>query len=127
MQSFGRLRFPTGTFGPPAVTPGPIDIKICTIVNVREVTRCAKNDSNRLSGVCSHVRGIYSYQKCLASFFILRHTYSPNGHSHLDQNASFNADFRKKCLFGVSRFAKKFLGVIFAPKNCKKFVTIAQT
>jgi hypothetical protein len=49
-------------------------------------------------------------------FFILPDPYSPNGNSHLDHNASIDADFLKEVPFGVSRFAKKILGVIFAPK-----------
>jgi hypothetical protein len=42
--------------------------------------------------------------------------YSPNRNSHLDHNASVDADFLKKSLLGMSRFAKKILGIIFAPK-----------
>jgi hypothetical protein len=67
-------------------------------------------------GSAPHIREIYSYQRCLP-FFILRQAYSPNGNSHLDHNASIDADFLKEVPFGVSRFAKKILGVIFAPKN----------
>jgi hypothetical protein len=70
-----------------------------------------------LVGSAPHIREIYSYQKCLPFFFILRHAYSPNGNSQLDHNASIDADFLKEVPFGVSIFAKKFLGVIFAPKN----------
>jgi hypothetical protein len=68
-------------------------------------------------GSAPHIREIYSYQKCLPFFFILRHAYSPNGISNLDHNASINADFLNEVPFGVWIFAKKFLGVIFAPKN----------
>jgi hypothetical protein len=58
--------------------------------------------------------------------FILRHAYSPNGNSQLDHNDSINADFLKEVPFGVS-ILKKILGVIFAPKNWKNFLTVAQT
>jgi hypothetical protein len=68
-------------------------------------------------GSAPHIREIYSYRRCLPFFFILREPYSPNGNSHLDHNASIDADFLKKVPFGVSRLAKKILGVIFAPKN----------
>jgi hypothetical protein len=54
-------------------------------------------------------------------FLILRHAYRPNGNSQLDHNASIDADFLKEVPFGVSIFAKKFLGVIFAPKIEKNF------
>jgi hypothetical protein len=57
--------------------------------------------------------------------FILREPYSPNGKRHLDHNASIDADFLKEVPFGVSRFAKKILGVIFAPK-IENISTIAQ-
>jgi hypothetical protein len=60
------------------------------------------------------------------SFFFLGKPYSPNGNSHLDQNASIDADFLKKVPFGVSRFAKKIVGVKFASKKFKKFLVIAQ-
>jgi hypothetical protein len=70
-----------------------------------------------LVGSVPHIREIYSYQKCLPFFFILRHAYSPNGNSQLDHNASIDADFLKEVPLGVSKIAKTFLGVIFAPKN----------
>jgi hypothetical protein len=48
--SYGNMRF----FDPRhTVTPRSIFMKFCTIDNVGEVTRCAKNDNNRFSGVCS--------------------------------------------------------------------------
>jgi hypothetical protein len=50
-------------------------------------------------------------------FFILPDPYSPKGNSHLDYKASNDAGFLKVKPFGVSRFAKKILGVIVAPKN----------
>jgi hypothetical protein len=53
--------------------------------------------------------------------------YSPNGNSRLDRNASIDADFLKEVRFGVSMFAKKVLGVIFAPKIKTRLLTIAQT
>jgi hypothetical protein len=67
-------------------------------------------------GSAPHVREIYSYQKCLP-FFILRQAYSPNGNSHLDQNASIDADFLKEVPFGGLEICKKNFRVIFAPKN----------
>jgi hypothetical protein len=48
--------------------------------------------------------------------FILPEPYSPNGTSHLDHNASIDADFLKEVPSGVLRFGKKILGVIFVPK-----------
>jgi hypothetical protein len=50
----------------------------------------------------------------------------PERNSHLDHSASIDADFLKEVPFGVSRFAKKILGVIFAPKIEKNFLTIAK-
>jgi hypothetical protein len=76
-----------------------------------------KNDNNRFSGVCSPYGEIYSYRRCLTLSFYSSGPYSPNGNSHLDHNASIDADFLKVVSFGVSRFAKKISGVIFAPKN----------
>jgi hypothetical protein len=67
------------------------------------------------------IREIYSYRRSLPFLFILRQAYSPNGNSHLDQNASIDADFLQEVPFGVSIFAKEFLGVIFASKNEKLF------
>jgi hypothetical protein len=68
-------------------------------------------------GSAPHIREIYSYQKS-SPFLILRHVYSPNENSHLDHNASIDADFLKEVPFGgLEVYAKKFLGVIFAPKN----------
>jgi hypothetical protein len=62
-----------------------------------------------LVGSAPHIREIYSYQKCLPFFlFILRQAYSPNGNSHLDHNASIDADFLKEVPFGVSRFERNF-------------------
>jgi hypothetical protein len=51
------------------------------------------------------------------SFSIHPDPYSPNGKSHLDRNASIDADFLKEVPFEVSRLAKNILGVIFAPQN----------
>jgi hypothetical protein len=59
-------------------------------------------------------------------FFILREPYSPNGKRHLDHNASIDAHFLQEVPFGMSRFAKKIVRVIFAPKNWKKILTTAQ-
>jgi hypothetical protein len=55
-------------------------------------------------------------------FFILPDPYSPNGNSHLDHNASIDADFLKEVpLWGV-KICKKILGVIFASKIEKTFL-----
>ena len=45
--SYGNMRF-SGIR--PAETPQPIKMKLCTIDYVGELTRCAKNDCNRLAG-----------------------------------------------------------------------------
>jgi hypothetical protein len=51
-------------------------------------------------------------------FIILPEPHNPNGISHLDHNASIDADIlSRKCLLGVSRFAKKIQGVTFAPNR----------
>jgi hypothetical protein len=68
-------------------------------------------------GSAPHTYVKYTVTKGVYLFFILRQAYSPNGNSHLYHNASIDADFLKEVPFGVSRFAKKILGVIFAPKN----------
>jgi hypothetical protein len=80
-------------------------------------------------GSAPHMREIYSYPRNACSpmffFFILPDPYSPNGNSHLDHNASIDADFLKEVPFGVSRF-QKILWVIFAPETLKKFLTAAK-
>jgi hypothetical protein len=68
------------------------------------------------AGSAPHIREIYSYQKCLP-IFILRHAYSPNGNSHLDHNASVDADFLKEVPFGGLDICKQSFRVKFAPKN----------
>ena len=45
--SYGNMRFSAIR---PAETPQPIKMKFCTIDYVGELTRCAKNDCNRLAG-----------------------------------------------------------------------------
>jgi hypothetical protein len=50
-------------------------------------------------------------------FFILPDPYSPNGNSHLDHNASIDADFLKEVPFGGLEICKENFRVIFAPKN----------
>jgi hypothetical protein len=79
-------------------------------------------------GSAPHIRKIHSYPRhaCLPLFIILPDPYSPNGNSHLDNNASIDVDFLKKVPFGVSRFAIRLLGVIFAPKIKKNSVTAAK-
>jgi hypothetical protein len=74
-----------------------------------------------LMGSAPHVREIYSYRRCLPFSLILPKPYSPNGNSHLDYNASIDADFLKEMPLGVLTFDKKILGVIFTPKIEKKF------
>jgi hypothetical protein len=51
-------------------------------------------------GSAPHIREIYSYQRCLPFLFILPEAYSPNGNSHLDHNASIDADFLREVPFG---------------------------
>jgi hypothetical protein len=67
-------------------------------------------------GSAPHMREIYKDPRCLP-FFFLPEPYIPNRNSHLDHNASIDADFLKKVPFGVSKFAKNILGVIFAAQN----------
>jgi hypothetical protein len=68
-------------------------------------------------GSASHIREIYSYRRCLPFFSILRQSYSPNGNSHLDHNASIDADFLKEVPFGgVEIWKGNFRGHI-RPKN----------
>jgi hypothetical protein len=67
----------------------------------------------------------YAVTKSVYLFFILPDLYSPNGNSHMDQNASIDADFLRVVPFGVSRFAKKILGSNL-PQKLEKFLTIAQ-
>jgi hypothetical protein len=67
-------------------------------------------------GSAPHIRE-YTVTKSVYLFFILQHAYSPNENSQLDHNASIDADFLKEVPLGVWIFAKKFLGVIFAPQN----------
>jgi hypothetical protein len=51
----------------------------------------------------------------------IKEPYSPNGNSHLDHNASIDADFLKEVPFGLFKFEKKILGVIVALKTLKNF------
>jgi hypothetical protein len=79
-----------------------------------------------LVGSAPYIREIYSYQKCLPFFFILPDLYSPNGNSHLDQNASIDADFLKVVPFrGLEVCKENFRGQICTQK-LKKILTIAQ-
>jgi hypothetical protein len=59
----------------------------------------------------------YTITRKVFTFCILPEPYSPNGNSHVDHNTSIDADFLEEVPFGMSKFAKKILGVIFAPKN----------
>jgi hypothetical protein len=45
----------------------------------------------------------------------------------MDQNASIDADFLRVVPFGGLEICKEILGVKFAPKKLKNFLTIAQT
>jgi hypothetical protein len=73
-----------------------------------------------------HIREIYVYQSVYLFFLILRHAYSPNGNSHLDQNASIDADFLRVVPFGGLEVCKEnFMGQI-CPQKLKKILTIAQ-
>jgi hypothetical protein len=77
-------------------------------------------------GSAPHIREIYSYQKCLPFFFILRHAYSPNGNSHLDHNASIDADFLKEVPFGGLDICKEIFRGHICPQKLKKNFTTAQ-
>jgi hypothetical protein len=77
-------------------------------------------------GSAPHIREIYSYQKCLPFFLFLGKAHSPNGKSHLDHNASIDADFLKEVPFGVSKICKKNFRGHIRPQKLKKFFTIAQ-
>jgi hypothetical protein len=66
-------------------------------------------------------RGVYLF------LFILPDPYSLNGNSHLDHNASIDADFLKEVPLGVSKFAKKNLGVIIAPQDWKKLLNCCKS
>jgi hypothetical protein len=81
------------------LTPGPIDMKFCTIDYVGEITLYEKNDNNRFSG-----------------------------NSHLENNASINADFLQVVPFRDHEIsAENFRNHICPPKKMKKILTIAQT
>jgi hypothetical protein len=65
-------------------------------------------------GTAPHIREIYSYRRCLSFLFILPKSYSPNGNSHLNHNASVNADFLKQVLvFGAEIGKENFKGNIW--------------
>jgi hypothetical protein len=75
-------------------------------------------------GSAPHIREIYGYRRWLP-FFILREPYSPNGKSHLDHNASIDANFLKEVPFGGLEISKEnFRGHICPPKFGKKLLTI---
>jgi hypothetical protein len=107
------------------VTPWPIDMKFCTIDYVGEVTRCAKNYNNRFSGVCSpYTWNMQLVNKSVYLFFVLFFD-TPTARTGIAtwtiMLQSTQIFSRSMCLLGVWIFAKKFLGVIFAPKNWKNF------
>jgi hypothetical protein len=73
-------------------------------------------------GSAPHIREIYSYESVYHFFFILPDLYSPNGNSHLDHNASIDADFLRVVPFGGLDICKEnFRGQIFYPQKLKKF------
>jgi hypothetical protein len=76
-------------------------------------------------GSAPHIREIYSYQKC-SPFFILPDLYSPNGNSHLDQNASIDADSLRVVPFGGLEVCKENFRGQLCPQKLKKNFTIAQ-
>jgi hypothetical protein len=112
----------------PIITPWPIDMKFYTIDYVGEVTRCVKNYNNRFSGVFSPYRWNIRLRRVFTFFFFLFFD-KPTDRTRLPiwtilpQSTQI---FSRKCLLGVWIFAKNYLGVIFAPKNWKNFLTIAQ-
>jgi hypothetical protein len=59
-------------------------------------------------------------------FFILPDPYSPNGNSHLDHNASIDADFLKKVHFGGVEIYKKNFRGLNCPQKLKIFLTAAK-
>jgi hypothetical protein len=69
----------------------------------------------------------YSYPRnaCLPFYYSSR-SYSPNGNSHLDHNASIDADFRKEMPFWGVKISKKDVRVIFAAENWKNFLTVSK-
>jgi hypothetical protein len=74
-----------------------------------------------LVGSAPHMREIYSYPRCLPFFLFFR-----NGKSHLDPNASIDADFLKDVPFGGLEVCKEnFRGQICPPK-LKNFLTTAK-
>jgi hypothetical protein len=71
-------------------------------------------------GSAPHIREIYSYRRCLPFFFILPDPYSPNGNSHLDHNASIDADFLKVVPFGGVEICKENFRGHICPQKLKK-------
>jgi hypothetical protein len=72
-------------------------------------------------GSAPHIREICSYPRNACLPFILPDFYSPNRNSHLDHNASIDADFLKEVPFGgVEIFNENFRGHI-CPQKLKKF------
>jgi hypothetical protein len=77
-------------------------------------------------GSAPHIREIYTYQKCLPFFFILRQAYSQNGNSQLDYNTSIDADFLHKVPFGNLDICKDIFRGHICPEKLKKIFTITQ-
>jgi hypothetical protein len=68
-------------------------------------------------GSAPHMREIYSYPRCLPFFLFFRNPTARTGIATWTIMPQSTQIFSRKCLLGVSRFAKKILGVIFAPQN----------
>jgi hypothetical protein len=79
---------------------------------------CEKMMTIGSAGSAPHIRETYSYWLCFPVLFILRQPYSPNGKSHLDHNASIDADFLKEVPLEAVEICKKFQGHIWH-KNIK--------
>ena len=62
----------------------------------------------------------YTVTKSVYLFFILRHAYSPHGNSHLDQNASIDADFLRVVPFGGLELRKENFRGHICPQKLKK-------
>jgi hypothetical protein len=68
-------------------------------------------------GSAPHIREIYSYHKCLPFFLFFDKPTARTGIASWTTVPQSAQIFSRKCLLRVWIFAKKVLGVIFAPKN----------
>jgi hypothetical protein len=71
-------------------------------------------------GSAPHIREIYSYRRCLSFSLILPDIYSPNGNSHLDQNASIDANFLRVRPFGGLEICKENFRGQIRPEKLKR-------